>query len=121
MKRGSYSPSHVSYIEGNSSHPHKSKWHNNLILSSKNIHIMKQTIIAFAALTFAACSNSHTETTTTTDSPGVTTTTTTSNTTISTAYTPAEGDVTYRDGKVKVYKGSTWVDTDNDVVLETTW
>lgn len=46
---------------------------------------------------------------------GTTTTTTTNNTT---TYTAADGDVTYRENKVKVYRNGQWVDTDEDVRLD---
>ena len=35
-----------------------------------------------------------------------------------TTYTPAEGDVTYRDDKVNVWRNGAWVETDEDVKLD---
>lgn len=34
------------------------------------------------------------------------------------AYTPAEGDVTYRDKKVMVYRNGAWVESNDDVKLD---
>ena len=39
-------------------------------------------------------------------------------TTTEQTYTPAEGDVTYRDNKVLVMRNGEWVETDKDVELE---
>lgn len=45
-----------------------------------------------------------------------TTTETTENTT--TTYTASEGDVTYKGGKVMVYRNNAWVDTDDDITFD---
>jgi hypothetical protein len=45
-------------------------------------------------------------------------TTTETETTTSTAYTASEGDVTYRGGKVMVYRNNSWVDADNDITVD---
>ena len=50
-----------------------------------------------------------TSTTTTTTAPATTTTIT---------YTPGEGDATYRNGKVMVWKGNEWVVADDDVKMD---
>ena len=77
---------------------------------------MKKIIaIASAAILLAACNDNGTDNATieTTD-----TTSTMSTTTVSTSYTPAEGDVTYREKKVRVWKNGDWVDADDDVKLD---
>lgn len=82
--------------------------------------------IAFAALTLAACNdssdNTATETndanSTTMDTNMDTTTTTTTSTSTNMAYTPGEGDVTYRERKVQVYRNGAWAETDEDVRLD---
>lgn len=84
---------------------------------------MKSTILlAFAALSLTACGNDATDNTTTTtttdtaalvNSNAAPTTTNTVDT-----YTPAEGDVVYRERKVLVMKNGQWVDADNDVTLD---
>jgi len=38
--------------------------------------------------------------------------------TTTTTYTPAENDVSYRDGKVMVWRGNTWVESDDDVKMD---
>ncbi len=40
------------------------------------------------------------------------------NTTTTTVYTAADGDVTYRDGKLMRYENGTWVASDKDVTLD---
>ncbi len=70
-------------------------------------------VLAALTATFMACNDSNTgDTTVETD----TTTTTTTNTTVQ--YTPAEGDVSYRDGKVVVWRNGDWVVSDDDVTLD---
>jgi hypothetical protein len=44
--------------------------------------------------------------------------TTSTTTTTTTTHTPVEGDVTYEGGRVRVYKGTTWTDADDDVKLD---
>jgi hypothetical protein len=94
---------------------------------------MKKIIgLAFVAASLAACSDNQADNATlesgdTISSPTVTTepamdntgdtsSVTTNSTT--TTYTPAEGDVTYREKKVRVMRNSQWVDADKDVTLD---
>lgn len=81
-------------------------------------------VIAIAAASFTACNNAGTGSTDTdtiiTDSsftdtmPAAPVTTDT----VTSAYTPVEGDVIYRDNKVYVMKNGTWVEANNDVTLD---
>ncbi len=92
------------------------------------LKVMKKIIvIAMAAVSIAACNNTEQETATTerTDTTSTTTTTAPTETTSSTSstsststYTTADGDVTYRDKKVRIRKNGEWVDTDDDVKLD---
>lgn len=69
-------------------------------------------LLAGIAASISACNNESRDTTTveadtishTATAPG--------------AYTPADGDLTYRDGKVMVWKNNEWVETDKDVTLD---
>lgn len=83
--------------------------------------------LAFAAVSLAACNDSTTDTTTveTTDSTSTTitpapdtTTTMATDTNTSMAYAPTEGDVTYREKKVRVYRSGQWADADGDITLD---
>ena len=72
--------------------------------------------LAFAASFMVACDdNNSTENSTTvndgSDAP-------ISSPAPSTTYTASEGDVTYRDDKVRVYRNNDWVDADDDVTLD---
>lgn len=76
---------------------------------------MKRIIpIAFAAVLLGACADTERDNSTIDSDTQTTTTTTTTQTT----YTPSEGDVTYRENKVKVMKNGEWVDADKDVTLD---
>jgi len=44
--------------------------------------------------------------------------TTETETTTSTTYTASEGDVTYKGGKVLVYRNNSWVDADGDITVD---
>jgi hypothetical protein len=78
---------------------------------------MKKIIaISFVAALFAACNNPEADTTNTEAVDTVNTSTT--NTTTTTTYSPAEGDVTYRNGRVMVWRNGDWVATDDDVTLD---
>ena len=78
---------------------------------------MKRIIaLAFAAVLLVACNDDAGTDTTTVDTD--TTTTTTTTTTTNEAYSPGEGDVTYREKKVRVYRNGEWVESDNDVTLD---
>ena len=74
-------------------------------------------LITCIAGSLIACNNSGTDATddTVLDSDTTITTTATSATAV---YTPVEGDVSYRDGKLMVWKGNDWVVADNDVTLD---
>jgi hypothetical protein len=88
--------------------------------------------MSFAAISFAACNDSGTDSTTvTTSDTSVTTatgdtavtttpvdTTTTTMPTATVSYTPAEGDVRYMNGHLMVYRGSEWVVAKDDVTLD---
>ena len=65
-------------------------------------------IVAFAY----ACNDQKTETST------IQSDTTNHTATAPQAYTPSEGDVTFRNGKVLVWKNNEWVVTDREVTLE---
>jgi hypothetical protein len=49
---------------------------------------------------------------------GAATTTTTENATTTTTYTASEGDVTYKGGKLMVYRNNAWVDADDDITVD---
>jgi hypothetical protein len=71
-----------------------------------NKTFMKKILVAAGILFLAACNNEKSDANTTE-------TTTTQRT-----YTASEGDVSYRDGKVVVYRNNAWVDADNDVTVD---
>ena len=90
---------------------------------------MKKVIVAVAAVAFfTACNGDKTDSTTVTTDTSVASMNSMADTmvvpadhttTVSTvAYVPAEGDVTYRNGKVMVYKNNDYVVVDNDVTLD---
>lgn len=70
--------------------------------------------LAFAAASLAACSNTSNDTAGTND----TSTTVTTSTTNNAAYSPTEGDITRRDGKVMIMRNGQWVEADNDVRMD---
>ncbi len=75
--------------------------------------IMKKFIaLALVAFTFAACNDDADTADVTADTTSTTTTTTT------TTYTAAEGDVTYRENKVMVYRNGQWVESTEDVKMD---
>jgi len=69
-------------------------------------------LAAGMAFTFIACNNS-TDSTTSTNAD-----TSTNAAAAATPYTPAEGDVSYKSGKVHVWRNNDWVETDRDVTLD---
>ena len=83
-------------------------------------------LMAFTALSLAACNDNASDTTTVDSDDTVTTMSDgTSNdvrndtsTASASGYVAAEGDVTYRDRKVKVMRNREWVDADDDVKLD---
>ena len=84
---------------------------------NKNVKLTTMKNVLFAALLAAsvsACDNQSATTAETEDSTTVTATTPTTTTT----YTPAEGDATYRDGKVMVWRNNDWVEADTDVTMD---
>jgi len=75
--------------------------------------------IVCAAATLTACNNeadTTTETTTTADSNAAANVETTEPS--SGAYTPVEGDVSYRESKVMVMRNGAWVEADQDVKFD---
>jgi hypothetical protein len=75
-------------------------------------------LIAGIAASFIACNNESKETTSVEQDTVSDTTTTTNTTTTTTTYTPAEGDVSYRNGNVVVWRNNEWTKTDKDVTLD---
>jgi len=90
------------------------------LINHPNAMNMKQTILFLcAAALLMACNNGETDTTASAnDSASTTTTTTTTSTNTSQAYSPGEGDVSYRDRKVVVYRNGAWTESDKDVTLD---
>lgn len=79
---------------------------------------MKRIIaMAVIAASFAACDTKKSDETTVTN-VDTTATVMADESTVRTTYMPAEGDVTYRNGKVMVYRTNDWVLADKDVSLE---
>ena len=71
--------------------------------------------IAFAATWLVACGDNTATDSTTEDREE---TPISSPAAPSTTYTPADGDVTYRDKKVHVWRDNNWVESDKDVTLD---
>ena len=77
---------------------------------------MKKIIaISFVTALFAACNNPQADAT---NADTVDTVSTTTTTTTTTTYSPAEGDVSYRNGRVLVWRNGDWVATNDDVTLD---
>src|SRR3954469_15639555 len=85
--------------------------------------------LAFAGLSLAACNDNRTDNSTVDSATRMDTSSanmdtgmsvdTSHNTAVtSSAYSPSEGDVTYRERKVRVYRSGAWVDADKDVTLD---
>lgn len=76
--------------------------------------------MACVAASLAACNNAGTDENTPVTDNAVNTdsVTTTTTTTTTTTYTPAEGDVTFRNGNLMVWKGNDWVKANEDVKLD---
>ena len=68
---------------------------------------MKKMLVAAGILFLTACNNENKDATKTNE------TTTTTRT-----YSASEGDVSYRNGKVVVYRNNAWVDADDDITLD---
>ncbi len=71
--------------------------------------------LALVAITFVACSDGNTDDDMTTTEETIVTRETTTSTSV---YVPNEGDVTYREGKVKIYRNNEWRDADADVRMD---
>jgi hypothetical protein len=84
-------------------------------LSKTHVIMKKMLLLVGLAACVVACTNETDSATTTT-----TTRTDTSNNTAATTttYTATEGDVTYRNGRVQVWRNNSWVDSDQDVTLD---
>jgi hypothetical protein len=77
---------------------------------------MKRIIaLAFAATWLVACNDTSSSENATTDEKSEAPI---SSPAPSTTYSPADGDVTYREDKVRVYRNGEWADADNDVTLD---
>ena len=68
---------------------------------------MKKIFVVAGILFLASCNNEKKDATTTNETTATTKT-----------YTASEGDVSYRGGKVVVYRNNAWVDADNDITLD---
>ncbi|HEX8315125.1 MAG TPA: DUF6799 domain-containing protein [Flavisolibacter sp.] len=81
---------------------------------------MKKTFFLAGATALLFACNSETKDTTGTNTTAPTTTTNTSDNAANatSAYSPTEGDVTYRDGRVQVWRNNNWAASDNDVTLD---
>jgi len=86
---------------------------------------MKKIFLIAGLAGFVACNNDGNDATTgatdTSTTNSNTTTVTDANTTTSTtttSYSAKDGDVSYRNGKVVVYRNNEWVESDKDVELE---
>ncbi|HEY0058587.1 MAG TPA: DUF6799 domain-containing protein [Flavisolibacter sp.] len=90
---------------------------------------MKKTFaLAAISASLFACNSSETSTTTSVDTDSAVTTTTsvtdtsnttnTNTTTSTSSYTAADGDVSYRGGKVMVWRNGDWVESKEDVTLD---
>jgi len=75
-------------------------------------------VLAIAATSFVACNDQKTTDTTTVNSDTTTTVTMDDNAMNTQTYVAGEGDVTYRDGKVMVWRNNAYVAADNDVTLD---
>jgi hypothetical protein len=67
---------------------------------------MKKILVAAGIVLLMSCNDEKKDSTTETE------------TTTSKTYTATEGDVSYRGGKLVVYRNGAWVDADNDVTLD---
>jgi hypothetical protein len=81
-------------------------------------------VLALAAVSITACGDhKNTETTTVTSDTlnsyaDTSTTVVTDNTVAVNPYVAAEGDISYKDGKLMVYRNNAWVVADKDVTLD---
>jgi hypothetical protein len=72
-------------------------------------------VLAIAATTLYACTDTANDNAATDDRDEAPIS---SPSTTNDAYTPSEGDVTYRENKVRVYRDGDWKESDNEVELE---
>ena len=83
---------------------------------------MKKLLLIFSLAGFIACNNdgndSAADRDTTTSNNASATDADTATISTNTTYTASEGDVSYRNGKVVVYRNNEWVETDKDVNLD---
>jgi len=83
---------------------------------------MKKIFLLFGLAGFIACNNDANDragnSDTSTNNNAVATDADRTTGTTTTTYTASEGDVSYRNGKVVVYRNGQWVDSDKDVELE---
>ena len=79
-------------------------------LTFKSTFMKKIFLTAFVAAALTACNSSGTNDNTATNTDSSNNTMMTSGTT----YTPSEGDVTYRNGKLMVYRNNQWQETDKE-------
>ena len=76
-------------------------------------------VIALAVTSMMACNEQKEKDTVVVDTTTDTSTTVImDNTTVANPYTPEEGDVIFRNGKVMVYRNNTYVESDKDVTLD---
>ena len=79
---------------------------------------MKKTFLMFCVVASLSACNSSTDDTTIDETDTVVTTSTTETTTSTDTYTSSEGDVSYRNGKLMVWRNNDWVESDSDVTLD---
>ncbi|HYO22517.1 MAG TPA: hypothetical protein VER36_08930, partial [Flavisolibacter sp.] len=77
---------------------------------------MKKTFVLTGVTALLLACNSETKDGSVTTTP--TTNTTENNATARAPYTPGDGDVSYRDGKVQVWRNNNWTASENDVTLD---
>jgi len=86
-----------------------------------NLTMKKVFLMTAIAATCFACSNDANNSAATKDSAANSSNSTSTNAANAPGtgtYNASEGDVTYRDGRVRVWRNNEWVDSDNDVTLD---
>jgi hypothetical protein len=90
----------------------------NLYCQNQKPGMKKFILMIVGSLFLLSCDNKQTSTETTMESKDVgDSVVTTETTTTTSTYIPSEGDVSYRNGKVVVWKNNAWVETSGDVVM----
>jgi hypothetical protein len=84
----------------------------------KTKDMRKILMIALTASLFAACNDAENTTTESDTTSSTMTAPPVDGTVSSPGYAPQEGDVSYREKRVQVWRGGTWVDSDEDVKLD---